>query len=71
MNRDVLDFVTFCVGAVALRLNMSRKETFARLNKADIVKGYIVACYDVLHTFSRDYIIDDITDVMKERGVLA
>ncbi len=71
MNRDILDFVTFCVGAVALQLNLSRKEVFARLNKANIIQGYIVSCYDVLHTFSRSYIIEDITDVMKERGVLA
>ncbi len=70
MNRDELYFVTFCVGALALHLNMSRKEVFARLKKADLMQGYIVACYDVLHTFSRTYIIEDLTNLMKERGVL-
>ncbi len=71
MNRDILDFVTFCVGAVALKLNMSRTEVFARLKKADLINGYISPGYDVLHTFSRSYIIDDITDMMKREGVLA
>ncbi len=71
MNRDILDFVTFCIGSVALQLNMSRKDVFERLNKADIIRGYIVSCYDVLHTFSREYIIEELTDVMRMRGVLA
>ncbi len=32
---------------------------------------YIVEGYDVLHTFSSDYIAEDIIDYMKEKGVLA
>ncbi len=71
MNKDILDFVTFCVGAVALRLNMSRTEVFARLNKAGLIKDYISDGYDVLHTFSRSYIIDDILDMMRRKGVLS
>ena len=37
--------------------------------KSDILNGYIVPEYEVLHTQSREYIVDDILDVMKERGV--
>lgn len=37
--------------------------------KSDILYGYIVPEYEVLHTQSREYIVDDILDVMKERGV--
>ena len=32
-------------------------------------QGYIVPEYEVLHTQSREYIVDDLLDVMKERGV--
>ena len=71
MNKDILDFVTFCVGAVALSLNMPRTVVFARLKKANLIYDYIVPGYDVLHTFSRQYIVEDITDMMKRRGVLA
>ena len=31
--------------------------------------GYIVPEYEVLHTQSREYIVNDLLDVMKERGV--
>ncbi len=71
MNKDILDFVTFCVGAVALSLNMSRTDVFARLKKANLIDDYIVPGYDVLHTFSRHYIVEDIIDMMKRKGVLA
>ncbi|WP_347154398.1 DUF3791 domain-containing protein [Parabacteroides distasonis] len=71
MNKDILDFVTFCVGAVALSLNMPRTVVFARLKKANLIYDYIVPGYDVLHTFSRQYIVEDITDMMKRKGVLA
>lgn len=71
MNKETLDFVTFCVGAMALSLNMSRTEVYARLKKANLINDYIVPGYDVLHTFSRHYIVEDITDMMKRKGVLA
>ena len=37
--------------------------------KSDILNGYIVPEYEVLHTQGREYIVDDLLDVMKERGV--
>ena len=71
MNKDILDFVTFCVGAVALSLDMPRTDVFVRLKKANLIDDYIVPGYDVLHTFSRHYIVEDIIDMMKRKGVLA
>ena len=37
--------------------------------KSDILNSYIVPEYGVLHTQSKEYIVQDILDVMKERGV--
>lgn len=69
MDKDILEFVTFCVGTVARELNISRKETFNRLERSGILKDFIIPSYDVLHTFSSQYIADDIIDYMKEKGV--
>ena len=33
------------------------------------MNGYIVPEFEVLHTQSREYIVDDLLDVMNERGV--
>ena len=41
----------------------------ALAEKSDILNGYIVPEYDVLHTQSGEYIVNDIIEVMKERGV--
>ena len=37
--------------------------------KSDILNGYIVPEYEMLHTQSREYIVDDLLDVMKEKEV--
>ncbi|MDD6168189.1 MAG: DUF3791 domain-containing protein [Prevotella copri] len=31
---------------------------------------YIIPSYDVLHTFSKEYLMEDLIDFMKEKGVL-
>ena len=33
--------------------------------------GYILPCYEPLHSQDKDYIIEDIKQVMRERGLLA
>jgi hypothetical protein len=40
------------------------------LCKGNMVDDYIVPCFDVLHTFSKDYIADDIVALLKKREVL-
>ena len=32
-------------------------------------KDYIIKCYDVLHTQGKEYLVEDITDFVKEKGV--
>ena len=38
--------------------------------KSDILNDYIIPEYEILHTQGKEYIVDDIIEVMKERGVL-
>ena len=37
--------------------------------QTNILNKYIIPEYEILHTQSKDYIINDIIEVMKERGV--
>lgn len=69
MNNDVLEFVTYCIGGLALRLRLPRKEVYNRLCSSGILHDYIVPSYDVLHTFGSRYLMDDLIDYMKEKGV--
>ena len=39
--------------------------------KSDILSRYIIPSYDVLHTQSKQYIVDDIISLMREEGIIA
>ena len=71
MNSDNIDFITYCVGNLSRRLNMSASETYRRLKSSGILPDYIIPCYDALHTFSKEYLKENLTKCMQEKGVLA
>ena len=67
---DELEFAGFCFDYVAAKLGVDAERVYqAFTEQSDILNGYIVPEYEVLHTQSREYIVDDLLDVMKERGV--
>lgn len=68
-NSRVLEFVVFCIENIAVKLGVDAEQVYSALTEGDILNGYIVPEYEVLHTQSRDYIINDLLDVMRERGV--
>jgi hypothetical protein len=70
MDRKVLEFVTFCISSLSLHLNLTQKEIYRKLKNSGILYGYIVPSYDVLHTFGSRYLIEDLTEYMKKKGVL-
>lgn len=69
-NQNELEFAVFCIENVAARLGVNAAKVYrAFTEKSDILRGYIVPEYEVLHTQSKEYIVDDLLDVMKERGI--
>ena len=70
MNTTNIDFATFCIGNLSRRLGLSSSEVYRRLKSSGILAEYIIPSYDVLHTFSKEYLLDDLTDYMREKGVL-
>ena len=70
MNKDELEFAVFCLENVAARLGKPAEEVYrAWTDKSDVLRQYVIPSYDVLHTQGKEYIVDDVLDVMKERGV--
>ena len=70
MDYKILSFVIFCVSNVADALKMNAKDIYQKMSKSGIISDYIIPCYDVLHTFSREYIVEDLIDLMNKKGVL-
>lgn len=69
-NSKELEFAVFCIENIANYLGKNAEEVYKALSiRSDILKDYIIPEYEMLHTQSREYIIDDIIEIMKERGV--
>lgn len=55
---------------VASKLHVDAQRVYAALTEqTDILQEYIILEYEVLHTQSKDHIVDDIIDVMRERDI--
>lgn len=65
-----MEFVTYCIAKLSELLKLPQQEVYRRLKNSGILYDYIVPSYDVLHTFSSRYLMEDLTDYMKEKGVL-
>ena len=71
-NPAVLEFAVFCIENVAAALGKPSGTVYRALaGDGGILRQYIIPSYDVLHTQGKEYIVDDILEVMKERGVSA
>lgn len=65
-----LEFAIFCIENIASRLHVDAQKVYVALSEqTNILNDYIIPEYEALHTQSKDYIVDDIIDVMHERGV--
>ena len=70
-NGNELEFAVFCIENTAYRLGIGAETVYSMLTeKSSILNDYIVPNYEILHTQGKEYIVDDILDVMKEKGVL-
>ncbi|HIY64437.1 MAG TPA: DUF3791 domain-containing protein [Candidatus Mediterraneibacter stercoripullorum] len=68
-NSDELEFAVFCIESIAEKLGKNATDIYNALTeKSNILNSYIVPEYEALHTQSREYIVNDILEVMKERG---
>lgn len=68
---DELEFAVFCIENIAIKFGKNAEEIYQALTeKSDILNSYIIPEYEILHTQSKDYIVDDIISLMEERGAL-
>lgn len=69
-NIGELEFVVFCIENIAIRLEKNAEKVYQALSEqSNILNSYIIPEYEILHTQSKDYIVDDIISLMKERGI--
>ncbi len=67
---DELRFVVFCIESLAEDMGVDPVLVYDALaRKSDIVDQYIIPCYETLHTQGKEYIIENLKEVMEERGI--
>ncbi len=69
MNQDIFSFAVYMIHACANRWNMSPSRVYKALKKSGCLTQYLLPHYDVLHTQSTEYVVDDITEYLRKREV--
>ena len=70
MNYNNLDFITYCIGNLSRRLGMTAGEVYRKLKQSGILTEYIIPCYDVLHTFGKEYLMEEAMDIFYNSPIL-
>jgi hypothetical protein len=70
MNANELNFAIFCVESIAENLCLDGDQVYRLLTKdSKILDQYILPAYAALHTQSKEYIVNDIIEYMREEGL--
>ena len=69
LGKKELTFVVFILYALGEHWNMTTPEVYEILNTTGILDDYIIKCYDVLHTLGKEYLVEDITEFVREKGI--
>lgn len=64
-----LSFSIYMIYSLANKWNKSPADVYKILNATGILDDYIIACYDTLHTQGKEYLVEDITEYVREKGV--
>lgn len=71
MNKNELDFAVFCIESVAEHLDANGADIYDQLKyKTDLLDDYIIKNYAALHTQGKEYIVEDIIDIMRKEGLI-
>lgn len=69
LEKKKLTFVVFILHALGQHWNMTTPEVYEILNTTGILDDYIIKCFDVLHTLGKEYLVEDITEFVREKGI--
>lgn len=69
MNEESFSFVVYMLHACANKWGKRPSEVYSLLSSGDCINSLLVKHYDILHTQGTDFIVQDITDYLKNRGI--
>ena len=69
MNKDTFPFVVYLIHACADRWGRTPKQVYTAMKSAKCIDKYLLPHYEILHTQSTEYLVDDIYEYLNVRGV--
>ncbi|MDR1498629.1 MAG: DUF3791 domain-containing protein [Puniceicoccales bacterium] len=74
MTRNELEFSIFCIENLAERLDVGGEVVYRLLTrnngKGSLLDAYIVPNYAALHSQGKEYIVNDLIEIMKRENLL-
>ncbi|WP_414698546.1 DUF3791 domain-containing protein [Peptacetobacter sp. AB845] len=67
INEKEMDFVVYCVENLANYISEDSVKVFDLLDENDLIEGYILKFYDILHTQSKEWIVEDLVEQLEKR----
>ncbi len=68
-NEKELEFSVFLIHHLAEGWKMLPTKVYQILTKANILDEYIIPSYECLHTLGMEYLMEDISELVGEKGV--
>lgn len=69
MDKDSFSFVIYMIHACANKWEYRPSEVYKKMKHADCIKDFLVPNYEILHTQSTQYVIEDIREYLSVRGI--
>jgi len=69
ISHKEIDFAVFLLHKLAKSWGKPVPETYQILASSGILDDYILASYDTLHTLGSEYLVEDITTFVHEKGI--
>jgi len=60
LRESQMIFASSCVESAARQRNVSTSEMYLRMKRVGLIDGFILKCYDGLHTQSREHVTEDV-----------
>jgi hypothetical protein len=61
----MVTFVSSCIESAAIATGMKPSDMFRRMKKVGLIHDYLIACYDTLHTESRENVTADVVETLE------
>ena len=69
MTKESFEFVVYMIHACARKWHVTPEKAYQTIEGVGCVSKFLVPLYDILHTQSVDFVVEDIQEYLTNRGV--